>query len=142
MSFGGIKRTPADIAFSKTVREANDYVCEYCGIQGRSSPSTMDLSHYFGRRHRSTRWEPLNAFCLCRGCHNKLGESPHDHATWARKMLGEGAYKILVEKKNQIVKIPKTEEKAIAKHYREEYKKLLARRAAGATGKLNFVGYF
>lgn len=142
MSFGGIKRTPADIAFSKVVREAADYTCERCGINLRHSPHIMDLSHYFGRRNKSTRFEPLNAFCLCRGCHNNLGDSPHDHKQFVLNQLGEGAYQILLEKKRQVLRIRKADEREIAKHYREEHKRLIKMRERGATGKLEYSGYF
>lgn len=102
----------------------------------------MDLSHYFGRRHRRTRHEPLNASCLCRGCHNKFGESPHDHREWVKEKLGSVKYDVLVELHNQIVKVPKSEEKKIAKHYRQEEAKVKAWRDAGNTGKYEIVGYF
>jgi hypothetical protein len=39
--------------------------------------------------------------------------------------MGDGAYQLLVEKKEQIVKVSKIEEKEIAKHYREEYSRMV-----------------
>ena len=141
MSYG-IKRTMADVYFSKAVREAQDYICESCGHYGRHEPQAMDLSHYFGRRHKRTRFEPLNASCLCRGCHNRLGESPHDHRAFIEDKLGPQKYGILVELHNQIVKIPKAVEKEIAKYYRQEEARIKAERDNGATGVISIVGYF
>jgi hypothetical protein len=42
-----------------------------------------------------------------------------------RELMGEGAYALLVEKKEQIVKVTKSEEKEIAGHYRKEYRRMV-----------------
>ena len=56
-------------------------------------------------------------------------------------MLGEGHMAILREKKDMKLKIPKTEEKEIAKHYREQLKLMEKARAEGHVGRLEFESY-
>ncbi len=48
---------------------------------------------------------------------------------------------MLTEKRNLRFKIPKTEEREIAKHYRDEIKIVEAKRLDGATGIIDFVSY-
>ena len=55
--------------------------------------------------------------------------------------MGEGAMAILREKLNSKVKVPKIEEKDIAKHYREQLRILEQRRAEGETGRIEFESY-
>lgn len=137
-----MKRSPADIAFSKCVRERNDWICEYCNRDFSGNTSILDCSHFYGRRAKSTRWDGDNCFAHCRGCHNKLGENPGEFTNHAIKLRGEGWYERLTEKwRNVKRKISKAEEKEIAKHYREELKKMEKQRKEGVRGWLDFVNY-
>ena len=117
-----IKRSAADIAFSNAVREAFDYDCLSCGINGRHTPATTDCAHVFSRKHRSTRWTVANAVCLCRSCHQKMADRPLVFAELVKEWLGEERYDELMLKHNQPQKISKQLEKEIAKHYREQVK--------------------
>jgi len=63
------------------------------------------------------------------GCHRWFHEQPTESGLWIRKLMGEKAYELLVEKKNQITKVSKTEEKEIAAHYRAEYKRMVAEKS-------------
>ena len=132
----GIKRTPADVNFSRAKRESEDYICENCGKDYRHEPHMMDCSHIFSRKHRRVRWHPLNALCLCRSCHQKMGDKPPVHAELAKKKLGEEGYWELMRLHNEILKIPKTKEKDIAAHYKAEHKRLIALRMDGQQGRL------
>jgi phage anti-repressor protein len=134
MSWGGIKRTAADIEFSKAIRLASEY-CERCG-----APAD-DCSHYFGRRKNSTRYAVENCSALCRGCHNFFGEHPHDHHAFMVKKLGEGGYDLLVEKARSICKVSKKDRAAIARHYRLQQQNIKDRRANGETGILPIESY-
>ena len=136
-----IKRTPADKAFSDCVREAHDYTCQSCGKNNRHNPQACHLSHFYGRRGRSTRWYKDNGFCLCAGCHNYLGEHPLEHSIFVREILGEGCLDILIERAFTPMKVTKDEEKEIAKHYREQLKKILEARKNGVVGFIDFEGY-
>lgn len=135
MSWGGIKRTPADVAFSKVVREANDNICERCG-----KPAD-DNSHFYGRRNNATRLHGPNCTALCRGCHLYLGEHPHEHTEFMRKKLGDGGYDLLVEKSREICKLGKAEVKKAAAHYRRELEIIKRKRMDGQTGYIEFVSW-
>lgn len=113
-----MKVSSADTAFSKAIRARDNFTCQWCG----STTNQMQCSHVFGRRHRTIRWDTLNAKCLCAGCHRKWHESPADAMRWFRGKYGEDRELLLIEKRNQRVKVPRAEEKSIAKHYREQIK--------------------
>jgi hypothetical protein len=59
------------------------------------------------------------------GCHRWYHEQPTESGVWVRELMGEGAYQLLVEKKEQIMKVSKIEEKEIASHYRKEYNRMV-----------------
>lgn len=130
----GIKRTTADIAFSKAVRESFDWECQVCHSYGKHNPAMMDCSHIISRANRRTRFTVDNAICLCRSCHEKMGRNTLEHAALAQDVLGEDRYWALKRKANTVKKIPKTVEKQIAKHYRNELKRIEDLRNCGHRG--------
>lgn len=138
---GAVKRSPADAAFSLCVRESQDWVCECCGKVLERGSMGLHCSHIFSRRHRTIRWCKENAQALCFSCHQWYGGNPADSGKWIEEVMGEGAIEILREKRDSKVKVSKLEEKDIAKHYREQHKKLLERRANGETGPLSFESW-
>lgn len=140
-----IKRTPADAAFSDCVRERANWCCEVCGTSYVGRTQGLHCSHYHGRGHWSVRFDPDNAEAACYGCHQKLEGSPHDfYLRWMKK-LGEGAYQILLEKKNDTTlgkMMRKTKGKGdIAKHYRDELKKMKEAKDSGDMEAVEFNGY-
>lgn len=140
-----LKLKPADIAFSQCIREAADHTCLRCGIRkpptNRRGSSGLDCSHVYSRRHKSIRWDTMNAKALCTACHRWWHENPVESGVWYMHLVGEGNMLLLTEKRNQIVKISKAEEKLIAKHYREQLQVLIQRRLDGETGQLTFESY-
>lgn len=126
----------ADEYFSKCVRESHNHTCEKCGKQGR-----METSHVFSRRHRTIRWDALNANCLCHGCHRKWHESPLESYKWFCSEFGEWRYEVLKEKRDSKVKVTKLEEKDIAAHYRKQLKIMEDKRLDGDTGRLDFESW-
>lgn len=136
-----MKRSPADDAFSKCVRAAADYTCQKCGNVYDKSSTGLHCSHNFSRRHKTIRWCKDNALSLCFHCHSWFGGSPWESGPWLEDKLGIGLIEMLVEKKNAKIKIPKSEEKEIAKHYREQLKIIQEKRASGKTGYIDFVSY-
>lgn len=114
-----MKITAADSHFSKAIKLRDDNTCQKCGIQR----DRMECSHVFGRRHRTIRWDMLNAKALCHACHRWWHENPTDSGKWFEKLFGEGRLSILIEKRDSRIKVSKLEEKEIARHYREECKK-------------------
>ena len=136
-----MKLKPADTAFARCVKERADWVCERCGAVHERGSMGMHCSHIFSRRHRTIRWAAENAQALCFGCHHWYGANPADSGLWITNLLGEGHLDFLREKRDAKFKIPKTEEREIAKHYREELKKLEEKRARGETGRIEFDSY-
>lgn len=125
----GIKRCPADDAFSNAIRMNRDFVCECCHIAGGKKGSglpQMECAHIYGRANKSVRWDTLNALCLCHTCHRRFTENPLDFETWLRGYLGQGYLDILNEKRNQIFKTTKAIRADIAKHYRGQVRLLEA----------------
>ena len=114
----GIKRDPADIAFSNAVRMARGHTCEHCASEDRQ----MHLAHIFGRRAKSVRWDTLNGLCLCSYCHREFTENPLDFEKWLRDYVGQGYLDILNEKRRVTFKTTKTIRSEIARHYRQQIK--------------------
>ena len=76
----------ADKLFSAYIRSKG--FCEWCGKQD----DTLQCSHIFSRRFLVTRWLPLNANCLCAGCHFKWHQKPIEGVEWIKEYLGEDVY--------------------------------------------------
>lgn len=89
MTNKGLKRK-ADTLFSKWIRR--NEVCEWCGTRNANQ---YHCSHIFSRRYLVTRWHPLNANCLCAGCHRKWHDKPVEAIEWIREYLGNAVYEEL-----------------------------------------------
>lgn len=116
----GIKREACDKWFSDVVRKKADFICESCG----RNDIGMDCAHIHGRRAKSVRWSLDNAVCLCRVCHMNYTSNPVDFTRWLEDYLGTAHLDILNEKKNVLLKTNKQLRREIAKHYRDEFKKM------------------
>lgn len=136
-----MKRSQADINFSKCVRAANDYKCLICEKQYTASCTGLHCSHIFGRRHRTIRWCKDNCQPLCAHHHSWFGENPADSGKWLEELLGEGHLQILREKRDSGVKVSKLEEKDISKHYAQQLKMIEQKRADGITGYIDFESW-
>lgn len=112
-----IRRCPADAAFSDALRASRNHACEHCGREGRT-----ECAHIYGRRHKSIRWDTLNALSLCHTCHRAFTENPLDFERWLREYVGQGYLDILAEKRERIQKDSKAYRKEVAAHYRREIK--------------------
>lgn len=144
---GAIKRDVADDAFSLCVRERSNWICECCGkvfpegqMAGRESG--LHCSHFIGRRNKSTRYHPDNAFAHCNTCHRKFEENPHEFTAWVQNYLGVARYDQLLVVKNAIFRTTREIRSEIAKHYREEFARMRGERAAGFPHQyIEFVGF-
>lgn len=115
-----IKRDAADKWFSDVVRKKAGHVCESCGkVEGR-----MECAHIYGRSAKSVRWSLDNAVCLCHYCHMQFTANPLEFTAWLEGELGQGHMEMLREKWQVLMKTNKELRKEIAKHYREEFKKM------------------
>jgi hypothetical protein len=137
-----IKRTPADAAFSNCIRERANWSCEKCGNyfpEGRRGG--LDCSHHHGRGSWSIRFDPLNAEALCYGCHSHYGGTQERR----QSVLTEWEQDVLFERKAD-TGLGKMYRKTkgvgeIAKHYRDELKRMRELREAGETGRIEFESY-
>ncbi len=83
-----IRRT--DKLFSEYLRKKIGK-CELCGRK----EGTLQVSHFFGRRHESTRFDENNCDIFCFSCHQKFHESPYMYSEWKQGKLGEKKFKDL-----------------------------------------------
>lgn len=111
-----IKRTNADIWFSKAVR-LRDGHCLVCGTD-----QSLECAHIYGRRRRIVRYSLDNAVTLCHHHHRAFTESPLAFSGWLELELGATHLEILTEKCRGILKENKAVRDEIAKHYREQIK--------------------
>jgi hypothetical protein len=84
-----------DKLFSECVRSVGK--CEWCGKREQ-----LQCCHIYSRRYRHTRWDTLNAVCLCAGCHFKAHQNPIDFTKWVEKYLGVGTLDELRQKAHLI----------------------------------------
>jgi 5-methylcytosine-specific restriction endonuclease McrA len=113
-----IKSDPADVAFSQYIR-AKYPRCQVCG-----KPSTQ-VHHFKGRRFQSVRFSEDNAWAVCFTCHRRFHEEP-DWAVWQQmnRLGGQSKYDLFIFNTNQIKQRSSVDKKEIAKHFRDELKKL------------------
>lgn len=138
-----IKRTPADDAFSKCIRESVAYMCERCGSVHTPSSQGLHASHYHTRGNWSVRFDPDNVSAHCYGCHQHLGSHPAEFKVWMRNKLGEARFDWLELRSvdASLGRQARKEAKDIAKHYREQLKAMKERRRAGQMGVLQLVSW-
>lgn len=92
-------KNKADKLFSEWIRR--DGKCEYCN----RANVRLECAHIFSRRYISTRYEPINALCLCSAHHRWLHDQPIEGVEWIKNYLGEDIYDELRRKaKTKIVK--------------------------------------
>lgn len=142
MSVAAIKRTPADVAFSLCVRERAGWKCQRCGGEHFKGGVGLHCSHHHRRGQWAVRFDPLNAEALCYGCHSYIGGT-RDRMD---EVLTEAEQALLRERKEDagLARMyRRTQGKGeIAKHYRDEYQRMLALRADGVTGRIKFDAFF
>ena len=114
----GVKKSRADIWFSKAVRLRDEHLCQACGALG------TDCAHIVGRRVKVTRWSAFNALTLCRRCHNHFGEHPLDFIELIRLLYGPDRSDLLKVKKRGILKDNDENRKLVSDHYRLEYHRM------------------
>ena len=109
-----------DTVFSKLIRLRAQFNCECCGTYFPKGHG-LQCSHFFSRRHQSTRHDPDNAAAHCFTCHMRLGENPIEFTAWIKKHLGDVRYEALQLRHRQIVKRTKAEAEELYQHLKEQY---------------------
>lgn len=110
-----IRIDPLDQLFSKLIR-AWRRRCEICGKE------STQLHHWKGRRHRSVRYDPDNAWSLCFGCHRKFHEDPSWAVEMQKKRLGL-RYDHFILKANGICKCTNSDKKLLEIWIKQELRK-------------------
>ena len=101
----GIKISPLDKLFSKYVRSRDRWTCQRCMKYHRPPTNGLHCAHLFGRRNKSTRWDPDNAIALCYGCHQYFGEHPLKFYDWYIKRFGKDQFDRIRLRSNVPVKV-------------------------------------
>ncbi len=83
--------------------------------------SYLDCSHFYTRSFKSTRFDPDNAACFCKRCHDYMGKHPAEHDAWFLKRLGQKRFDLLTLRANTPQKV---DEKLIEMWLKKEIKKL------------------
>jgi hypothetical protein len=137
-----IKILPADKWFSLCVRERADNTCERCGKVYQVTRG-LQCCHYESRRNYSIRFEPLNAFACCYGCHNLLDGSPLQFTQFYVAKRGQDSLDILTELSRDSTRGRENKRNLseIEEYYHDVYLEMLLKRSYGITGFLPFVGY-
>lgn len=93
-----MKRRKPDILYSTKLREIRPK-CEKCG-----RTTSLQVSHFWGRRHEITRYDDDNCDVFCYACHQRFEENPGEYTEWKKKKLGLQKYKELERRHNQYCK--------------------------------------
>ena len=131
-----VKLDAADIAFSKFIRERDEWTCQRCGTHDPDGPQRkgshkVQCSHIFPRGNQSTRFYSINAKTLCFNCHNWFGSTPVEAARWVKDYLGSETLEELEKRARQVWPRTKKEKKEIAKHWRAQTEYLIRCREEG-----------
>jgi hypothetical protein len=113
-----------DTVFSKLIRLRAQWSCESCGTYFPFGHG-LQCSHFFGRRHMSTRWDADNAAAHCFTCHMRFGENPIAFTAWIKKYLGDVRYEALQARHQRIVKRTKAELEDLYQHLKQQYAALV-----------------
>lgn len=140
-----LKRTPADKYFSDCIRIAANWTCERCGSNFHGPSLGLHCSHWIGRASYPTRFDPLNAFSHCAGCHSLLGGDTPAFYDYAMAELGQVGVDILRARKED-TDLGRAYRKAnqggtksiLAKHYKAEFEHMEKVRNDGYMRKLEF----
>lgn len=91
-----IKLRPADVIFSKYIRNRDKWICVGCGKQYEPPTQGLQNSHFWGRARENTRFDPDNCDALCFSCHQYWGgDGREEYIEFKKKQLGEEGYKKL-----------------------------------------------
>ena len=137
---GAIKRTPADVWFSKCIREAYDWTCITCGKQYPQGHGGLECSHGYSRGNWSIRFKQMNARPQCTACHFRVGPAwmNIELTEFEREVLAEWRLDVLMAKEYR-----KTKGKGeLSIWLKKQHDNLLDLRARGFSGRLGFEDWY
>lgn len=92
----------ADNVFSNYIRDRDNWTCRYCNKNFRDKSGQLHNSHFWGRKHYATRFDPENCIALCFTCH--LWELEKEKQGIYRRLMvewiGQDKYDKLEQKHN------------------------------------------
>lgn len=101
---GRIRVSRMDHYFSLYIRARDAWRCQWCGKQYSRGSLGLHCSHFIGRGHQATRFDPDNCIALCYGHHRWLETYKVTHyQDFMRKRLGEEAFRALLSRGAQSV---------------------------------------
>lgn len=86
-----IKIRKSDVLFREYLLKLRGEISAYSKIKGR-----VQVSHFWGRRHENTRFDPENCDLLTFSEHQNFEENPALYQEWKKKQLGEADYNSLM----------------------------------------------
>jgi hypothetical protein len=104
--WGKVKLNKADIKFSLYVREKANWKCDFCHKDYSQNHRGLQVSHYWSRRHESTRYdeENCNAFCIYHHHYLGHGEGRDEYRAFKIKELGKSGFDLLDYRAHQYCK--------------------------------------
>jgi len=93
-----VKRSQADIRFSRQIRERDQWTCQRCKQRHAENSRGLHCAHMFTRRTGATRFDPDNACALCYGCHQYLDSHPAEKLAFFRALLGDERFDALASR--------------------------------------------
>lgn len=103
-------------AFSKWIRERDNYTCITCGKEGKGS--FMHAGHYISRKHQATLFDPQNCHAQCMNCNVWGYGNTGVYTLKLKEKYGEGIIEELVFKSQQIKQFTTKELEEIAEQYK------------------------
>ena len=95
------KERKTDTKFSRYVRTRDGWRCIACGDNSKDYSENkrgLHCSHYWGRGHENTRFDPENCIALC-WYHHKFGwghgDGRNEYTSYMRKKLGDKGFDLL-----------------------------------------------
>jgi hypothetical protein len=111
-----MKLRKPDILFSKILRFLRPK-CEKCGRE-----TSLQCSHYWGRRAEITRYCEINCDVFCYGCHQRFEENPQEYYEWKLKKLGLKLFNWLKRQHNKYLK---RDDNKRVEELKEKYKDII-----------------
>lgn len=91
---------------SLIVRSRDLWTCVLCKVRHLPPTAKIQCSHYWSRRHTSTRFDVLNLDALCAGCHLKYENNKQGiYRDFKIKQLGLKKYNELEKRHQEIRKV-------------------------------------
>jgi hypothetical protein len=100
------------------------------------------LNDVMSRGHWSVRFDPCNAVALCYGCHRITEQRREvEFLPLVKRLFGDLEWDRVFADAMKPARSIKRQVPVIAKHYRGQHEAMRKLRAAGSSGRLEFVGW-